>query len=136
VRGTSPAIATPAFSGVPTGTITSSTTTPTMTSVANVASSGTPVLFYQRVGDYVYGTLVLTVTPTAGSTSTQIDFSLPVASNFALTTDLIGSGTTVGATFEPALLFADFTNDRGHIEFTSTSTSTHTVSVTFQYKII
>lgn len=112
--------------------------TPTLTNVSNVASSsaGTGALSYTRVGNKVTFTLIITVTPTLTATDTQVDFSLPVASNFATSVNLTASGTAIGTTYTPVFANGDVANDRGHISFTSSSTSAHTVTITGNYKII
>ncbi len=81
-------------------------------------------------------TLIFTITPTLTTTDTQIDFSLPIASNIGASTDLKGNGTIIGATFGTCIVSGDVANDRAHVDFTSAGTGAHTVSITFQYKII
>lgn len=118
--------------------IAESESTPTLTSVSNVSSSSTSSnsLSYTRVGNKVTFTLIITVTPTLTATDTQIDFSLPIASNFANSTNLTASGAAIGATYTPVFVNGDVSNDRGHITFTATSTGAHTVTITGNYKII
>lgn len=121
---------------IPTTTLTSNSYTPTLTNVTNVSSSSVNGFLYIRTGNVISFSLILTVTPTAGSSSTQIDFSIPVASNFSASTDLIATGSAIGSAGVVAISNGDVSNDRGHIEFTSTNTSAHTITITGHYKII
>lgn len=117
--------------------IAASTFTPTLTSVTNVASSSVTsnAGHYIRIGNEVSYSITFTVTPTAGTSLTQIAFSLPVSSNLASTIDLAGEAAVVGSTYNVGTVQGDNINDRGQVEFTSSNTSAHTVLVTGHYII-
>jgi hypothetical protein len=99
--------------------VTSGTYTPTLTNGTNVASSTTTVAQYIRIGNQVtvYGTVQVTPTTTP-ATATSLGISLPIASNFAAASNLIGvlsDYANIG--YKSALLEADATNDRAVINF-------------------
>lgn len=101
-------------------TITSGTYTPTLTGVTNVTSSVALACEWMRVGNLVVVAGALAVTPTAAATSSQIDLSLPVASNLVATTDAGGAGAWVGGTTTAvAQILGDATNDRASFQFVS-----------------
>jgi hypothetical protein len=114
--------------------------TPTLTGVTNVASSSVSsnAFHYIRIGNEVSFSGTITVTPTAGSSVTQIAFSLPAGatSNFAASIDAAGVSTAVGSAYNSGILSGDATNDRIQIEFISSGTSAHTVTVSGHYIII
>lgn len=111
------------------------TYTPTLTGVANVASSTAFVCQYSRVGNIVTVSGLISVTATASATSTQIGISLPIASNFAATTDCNGAAGSAGAT-QVGRLLADVTNDRAQMNFLAVNTGGNGMGFTFQYSII
>lgn len=74
--------------------ITSGQWVPTITNIANVASSAPSIAYYQRIGNTVSGDVYFTATHTSGNTVCTVTFSLPIPSNFVNATDATGSGTT------------------------------------------
>lgn len=99
------------------------TYTPTTTSVANVASSSGSTSLYKRTGDLVEVFFSITVTPTAGSTLTQVGFSIPISSNIGT---LYGdSSHQSGSTVLPGAIVGDTTNDRAELRFVSSGTGSH-----------
>jgi parallel beta-helix repeat protein len=112
------------------------TYTPSLTAVANVASSVPYLCNYTVVGDIVLVRFKLVVTPTAaGSTATQLGISLPIASNLASNdTDLHGNASSsFGLT---ASIYADPTNDRAQLQFAATNTSNNVLYGQFAYRIL
>lgn len=114
--------------------------TPTLTNVANVASSSVTRCFWARENGSAYVTVWynISVTPTATATLTDIGLTLPVASNLAVANDLLPSGGTAGlsSTFSSVTSFGDTTNDRATIRFNPASAGAWAVSGSFRYKII
>lgn len=120
--------------------LSSGTYTPTMTGITNVASTSTASLFYMRVGDYVKVTGTLSLTPTAGSsTTTSFRFSVPIASTATDTNNTSRGGLTA---WDPTL-----TNSRaGHgvgwqsssiyCSFSSTTTGAVVFNVDVTYKLV
>lgn len=63
----------------------SGSATPTVTAGTNVATAAANgSQYYMRVGNVVFGFLRVDIDPTAGSTATTFDISVPVASNFTV----------------------------------------------------
>lgn len=117
-------------------TITSGTYTPTLTNVANLGASTAYPCLYSRIGTIVTVSGVVDIDPTAGATITQLGISLPIASNFAATTDLSGTACAVAVATESGSVFADTTNDRANLHIIVASTANHAVTFTLQYKIL
>src|SRR3990167_10996405 len=69
------------------------TYTPTLTNVFNVAASTAYACQYMRVGNVVTVSGQVDIDPTAASTYTELDISLPIASAFTATNQLGGVGT-------------------------------------------
>jgi microcystin-dependent protein len=100
--------------------------TPTITGVANVASSNVEIARYSRSGDHVSGVLRVGITPTSIITTTTFRVSLPVASNFTSTSD-----ATYGVSIED---FADTTNNEFTFTYTSGGTTAEQIlPLTFEY---
>lgn len=113
-----------------------STYTPTLTGVTNVDGSGSAVCAYVRIGNVVMVSGSITVDPTAAaSTLTELGISLPVASDFSLTTHCGGTSCALSL-LEPGSISADTTNDRATLRFLSQTTSSHSISFMFMYQII
>ena len=130
------------FSGTHTfssGNLIAGTYTPTLTNGANVSGSATSgVLMYMRIGDVVHVAGWVSITPTAGTTETVISLSLPIASNFAATTDCAGQfgrRPTSGES-ESGYVVADTSNDRAQVVFYALSTTGALGSVTFSYRVL
>lgn len=118
---------------------TSGTYTPTATNVTNITSSTPNNTTYQRVGNIVNVTGSITVTTTLAVAS-QVDVSLPIASNIGAVTDLNGLGDGANGTGGVSLgayITGDATNDRASIFFTSVGVgATYTIYYHFSYKVI
>lgn len=114
-----------------------SDSSPTITGVSNVASSGTGTNIWSRVGDTVTCSLSVAITPTAGSTNTIFRCSVPIASNFTVASHAVGNCVWEQSNvYGPGVCYANVANDDVEVHFTSTNTSAHTVLATFSYKIV
>ncbi len=115
---------------------TSSTYTPTATNVTNITSSTPNNASYERVGNIVTVFGSITVTETLAVAS-QVDVSLPVASNLGAATDLNGLGNSDAAVASNIIIKGDATNDRASIYFTALSVGGNgIIYYSFQYKVI
>jgi len=111
--------------------------TPTKTGITNVTSSTGTDWSYTRIGDQVRVFGVVSVTPTLyASTSTEIQFSLPIGSNLAFVGDLIGviSGAENGS-YTGAVLQGSSVNDRAALTYSATASVT-SISMSFSYTVL
>jgi len=116
--------------------IVSSTYTPTLTGVANVAASTAFLCQYLRVGTFVTVTGKLDVDPTAGATLTQLGISLPIASTFAAAENCGGTAVAPVASYAGAIL-ADVANARAELQYTTAAdVANRSFGFTFGYQII
>lgn len=126
----------PLIHNITTGNLNSGRYTPTITGVANVASSGTNSAMYSRVGNVVTVSGYLTITPTTSSTNTAFRINLPIASNLASGVDLGGaaalyrSGASTGV-----MVTGDSANDAAFFDYVAPTNTLSTVSYTFQYEV-
>lgn len=113
----------------------SGTYTPTLTGVANVASSTAYVCQYMRIGTVVTVSGKVEITPTTGNTFTQLGISLPISSN--LTTDEQCSGSAGGKTtlVTAALILGDSSNDRAELD-TRPAAGAQPYYFTFTYQVL
>jgi hypothetical protein len=112
------------------------TYTPTVTAVTNVDSASADADFmYTRVGNIVQGYGSVSIDPTAGSGTTRIEISLPVASNFAAATDAVGGGSAQ-VTNTTGSIAADTTDDRLALQFQSPTTASMAWRIWFMYQIL
>lgn len=120
-------------------TVTDNEHTPTATNGTNVSSSTPDVAHYIRVGNRVTIKGVINITCTSAGASSQIDLSLPVASNFANTGNAVGVMIeNVSGVASPGhgTISADLVNDRIVILFTPRATGSLAYSYEYTYKII
>lgn len=96
--------------------VAASTYTPTLTNVANVASTSGAVAYYMRVGNVVHVSGSVLVTLTAGSVATKLGISLPIASNFTNEYDCSGHMNRDTGAFVMGRVIGDITNDRAQME--------------------
>jgi hypothetical protein len=127
--------------GTVTGTtdqfIASGTYNPTITAITNVSSSGINGPFkWTRVGNVVnVSGSVLIIATTAASTATFFDISLPIASNFVLSTD--AAGNIANASYlQNGLISANAINDRLAAVYTCAATTPTSFFMTAQYEIL
>ena len=114
----------------------SSTYTPTLTGVANVAASTAYVCQYLQVGTTVTVSGKLDVDPTAGATLTQIGISLPVASALTLPEQVGGTAMAPVANYFGGI-YGDAANDRAQLDFTTVAdVANRSWTFTFTYRVI
>lgn len=110
------------------------TWTPTITMVTNLDAVGTAYGYYARVGSIVvFAVLIDGVDPTAAS-SLQLDFTLPVASNFTSWTHV--RGVASGSQYSVARLGTDTTNDRATVLATSSGTGPASLQAIGAYLVL
>ena len=130
---------TPAFTGIPTGTVTSGAYTPTTTAVANVSNVTLQKASYTRIGDYVDVSIAVSVSPTSAASGGQFHLTLPIASNFSSTSECIGTITGISGIGETGLygiVTAEISGDRLNCFFYSQTTTPMTATVMATYKVI
>jgi hypothetical protein len=113
----------------------SGTYTPTITNVANVASSTAFECQWMRVGDVVTVSGKVVVDPTA-ATLTRIRMTLPIASDFGAEEDAAGTAGNRSTTGESGVIFADSTNDEVELRFTPSDTASNTLIFHYTYNRI
>jgi hypothetical protein len=112
------------------------TYTPTLTNVTNTGSSSAFLCQWMRVGNTVTVSGRLQTTATAGGTASQLDVSLPVASNFTDGGGLGGAGTSFSGTGNvPVVIFTETANDRARFLFTPVSGSPQAIGFVFTYLV-
>lgn len=117
------------------GDIDADTYTPALTSVTNVAGSTAYACRYIRLGGIVMVSGLVDIDPTAAApTDTQLDMSLPIASNFSAVSQL--SGTASNRSNGPCSIVADASNDRASFLLSAQSTANATWAFQFTYQII
>lgn len=136
VFGTSPTLTTPVFSGVPTGTVTSGTYTPTLFNVLNVSASTAYVCQYMRVGNVVTVSGAVDIDPTVATSATLLEMSLPIASNLADFNQCCGTAVAGGAIGNSASVLGQTTDNRAQFFMTPTSASNLGYGFSFTYLII
>ena len=110
--------------GTPLANISTGTYTPTLTNGTNVAASANPFGRWVRIGNIVVVTGYLEADPTAGAdTVTQIDISIPVASNFTTANDLRGIMSPGAAAQWSGFCRANAANDRAECFYAATTAS-------------
>lgn len=111
--------------------------TPTLTGITNVSSSTQGKARWIRIGDEVFVSGQLNVTPTASGASTAIDIALPVASNLAANDDLSGpASATFAASTVAGRIQGNTTDDRARMTFSSANTTSHLFTYHFAYTVI
>lgn len=109
--------------------------TATLSNTSNITSSTWNAGQYVRLGDRVicFGSLRITVT-TAGPTQTAWELSLPVASNFTLSSDLLIFGGSRGSTLVSG--FAETTNNTGYFTFLANFLGDYNLTLIMIYKVL
>jgi hypothetical protein len=124
------------YSGMP--QFESGSFTPVFTNETNTPSVLTPLGGqYTRVNDTVIMTFRLAVTMDAGFNNTDFNFSLPVASDFANSFELLGTHNKP-AFLDQAAIFADTTNNIGicAIKTVGNGDAISGIAIMVQYRII
>ncbi|HYG02100.1 MAG TPA: hypothetical protein VD927_06610 [Chryseosolibacter sp.] len=118
-------------------THTEGTYTPTLTGVANVASSVAYVCQYVRIGARVFVFGRIGVQATASTTNTAITLSLPIASNFSSDIQLAGVASQSDANRDMSgAIRSDPTSDVAELLFRSESTSMRSFYFQFMYQVL
>jgi hypothetical protein len=119
----------------PLATTTGSTYTPTLFNTTNIDASTAIVLRYSRVGNVCRVDGQVQVDATAAG-NTVLGMSLPIASNFATSTQCTGLGISNGTNNPIVFITGDATNDRATLTYSTTSTTNTTITFSFGYQII
>lgn len=117
-------------------TFDSGTYTPTLTTTANVASSIVQDCRYIRIGDQVFVSGRVSITPTAANTATRWRITLPIASNIGGDNDLAGSGAGDQTDESACNIRGDWGNDAARFECAPASTAQHLYAFTFGYTVL
>lgn len=111
------------------------TYTPTITNITNVAASTPYLAHYVRIGNQVIVTGLVDIDPTAAA-QIEIDISLPVASNFAASTDCSGVTSCGTDPSRAGNVAGNSTTDRARLTFTPTLIDNRTSGYQFMYTVI
>ena len=137
VFGTSPALTTPAFTGNPTGTITSGVYTPTRSAEANLDANVTMTeAQYLRVGNTVTVSGRFTADPTITVTATSFEITLPIASNIGAAEDIAGTAVSGAISGQSAEIIGVVANDTAKIQWVAGDVTSQLWSYTFSYQVI
>lgn len=119
------------------GNIASGTYTPTLTNVANLAASTAYEAQYMRIGSVVTVSGRVDVDPTATATLTQLDISLPIASNFVSDIQCGGAAFCSGVAGQGAAMLANSTDNRARMQWDSgADAANRSMYFTFTYLVI
>ena len=118
------------------GVILTGTWSPTITGVANVASSTTATGYYVRIGNIVHCFVAPQIDPTSATTSTTFRLSLPIASNFTDSTQAAGSGASASAVEPLQIISTAATDDITVIFVNGASAANRQINLSFTYVIL
>lgn len=126
-----------AFSAMLTASnITSGTYTPTLTNGANVTGSTAHALQYLRVGSTVTVSGMVEINVTAGGPlNTELEMSLPVASNFAASNNAGGAGASE-SNAEGVGIYADAADDRVRFNWAPAASGNRIIRFSFTYQVL
>ncbi len=113
--------------GTMTGRAASDVWVPVLTNTTNITSSTLNSAWFSRQNDIVFFGVNVTIDPNASSTQSLLKISLPVASNFTATTDVVGNAVSIiniTAAGPIAFVNADTGNDVINVQFVSDSGGT------------
>jgi hypothetical protein len=116
-------------------TITAGTYTPTLTNVTNIDSSTASQCQYLRVGNTVTVSGRVLVDATAGATATELDISLPVASNFSSDVNAGGTASATTDAGNSAGILADSANDRAQMAWIVSTNASTSYYFSFTYLV-
>lgn len=129
--------ASPAFTGTPSGVITSGTYTPTLTNTTNIDASTPYEAQWMRIGNVVTVSGKVDIDATLTATLTRLDLSLPVASDFGAQEDCAGTAsTTQSATPEISSVLANTASNIARFSWFAIGTGNLSWYYCFQYQII
>lgn len=113
---------------------------PVLTNIANIDASGAYYTPWFRTGNIINVSGKFIINPTAINTFTELEFTLPVASNFAHEEECSGtangipfSGSTTGF---PGIVTANPATGNAIVRFYSTNTDDNDVRFIFSYRFI
>lgn len=111
--------------------------TPTFSALVNIGTPSSVRASYIQLGTRVAWSLRFTVSPTAGApTLTSGEFTVPIASNFATSTQATGNGCTDRTPQQAVLAYSNATNDTIYFQWYANSTSSTIVTITGIYEQI
>jgi len=117
--------------------LTSGTWTPTLTNTTNVAASTAYAGQYIRIGNVVSGSFAIDIDPTSASITTEVQVSLPVASNFGAFNDASGCGFCDSIFGLGCSISASVPNDRLRVIYIADSgAGNKSFFCTFSYTVI
>jgi filamentous hemagglutinin len=124
------------ITGTPAGLVLGGTSTATVTAVANCSAAGGGATKYHRIGNVVTLSCTVTFTITSIGVATSVGVSIPIPSNFTVSTDAAGTGASTGILeVRPLLVTADTTNDRLSLDFVSSASGAVTFGITASYEV-
>lgn len=110
--------------------------TPTLVNTANITASTPYACQYLKVGDTVaFSGKVDFTTDTGGGTATQLDISLPFASNFTATEQCAGTAFTT-TDKEGAIIAANVAANTASLMYNDTTANAHTMYFSIIYRIL
>ena len=108
---------------------TSGTYTPTFTAVSNISSYSLNWAAYTRIGNMVHVSICVNLKPTATSSNSQFNFTLPFS-----TISAVGSGLFIGQPHSGLVLKISISE--GYIYFTSVNTLNQTINIQYDYEVL
>lgn len=115
--------------------VTAGTYTPTLSNTTNVTSSTSAVAHYFKIGNQVNVVGSVNIVPTAAA-ATVLGISLPIASNFAATTDAAGLGVSSTSNASNVRIEANATTNIAELKFGISFTTTADYFFNFTYTVI
>lgn len=115
--------------------VASGTWSPTITAITNISASSSQTSQWMRVGNVVTLSGTVAITPTASGTTTEIRMSLPIASNFTVSSNCAGGANNAIGT-SPAVIRPDTANDEAILSFQSIGTINANMYFYFTYVIL
>lgn len=113
------------------------TYTPTLTNTTNITSATATTTRWFRIGNMVHVSGRVTITPTSAATASELQISLPVASNFTNTDQCTGTGASEGVSGQSVGQFlSDATSDQARLLFLANSTGGRFWSFAFDYEVL
>lgn len=130
----------PLIHNIGAGNITSGTYSPTLSASTNVASSIVYDAQYMRVGNVVTVSGYISITPTAATTTTNWDLTLPIASAMTSAIHLGGTfvqeGGSATADYNAGRIQANDTTDKALFLYAPSHNGTKIATYTFTYVVL
>lgn len=118
-------------------TLAHGTYSPSLTNTTNVAASTTYPAQYLRVGNTVTVSGMVDIDPTAATTTTILDLSLPIASNLANAEECAGTAVAPNVFGYTSCILANTTGNTARMQFISDAgAANQTFLYTYTYRII